>query len=133
MGLGRRWHELARTYAEVNMAFGDISRSPQQCRRQAIFWSITHDHAPVNSARRPQLHFPPSVIDMFIGSLRRARRRMAQALQKICPEGAKPQRGARAHLPGGRSRGNRRLRGGRRSAASRADEVLSYLMYPMSS
>ena len=24
MGLGARWHEIARTYAEVNMAFGDI-------------------------------------------------------------------------------------------------------------
>ena len=24
MGLGERWHEIARTYAEVNMAFGDI-------------------------------------------------------------------------------------------------------------
>jgi pyruvate carboxylase len=24
MGLGLRWHELARTYADVNMAFGDI-------------------------------------------------------------------------------------------------------------
>jgi len=24
MGLGPRWHEIAQTYAEVNMAFGDI-------------------------------------------------------------------------------------------------------------
>ena len=24
MGLGARWHEIANTYAEVNMAFGDI-------------------------------------------------------------------------------------------------------------
>src|ERR1700744_861276 len=24
MGLGARWHEIARTYADVNMAFGDI-------------------------------------------------------------------------------------------------------------
>ena len=24
MGLGERWHDIARTYADVNMAFGDI-------------------------------------------------------------------------------------------------------------
>ena len=41
MGLGARWHEIARTYAEVNLAFGDIVKvTPvQQSRRR-------HGHLP---------------------------------------------------------------------------------------
>ena len=41
MGLGARWHEIARTYAEVNMAFGDIVKvtpSSKVVGDFAIFW-----------------------------------------------------------------------------------------------
>ena len=44
MGLGMRWHEIARTYAEVNMAFGDIVKvtpSSKVVGDMAIFL-VTH-------------------------------------------------------------------------------------------
>ena len=45
MGLGARWHEIARTYAEVNMAFGDIVKvtpSSKVVGDMAIFL-VSHD------------------------------------------------------------------------------------------
>ena len=36
MGLGARWHEIARTYAEVNLAFGDIVKVTLRAK-----WSAT--------------------------------------------------------------------------------------------
>ena len=57
MGLGARWHEIARTYAEVNLAFGDIVKvtpSSKVVGDMAIFLvESQHDDAPVrDSARR---------------------------------------------------------------------------------
>ena len=45
MGLGARWHEIARTYAEVNLAFGDIVKvtpSSKVVGDMAIFL-VNHD------------------------------------------------------------------------------------------
>ena len=45
MGLGARWHEIARTYADVNMAFGDIVKvtpSSKVVGDMAIFL-VSHD------------------------------------------------------------------------------------------
>ena len=45
MGLGARWHEIARTYADVNLAFGDIVKvtpSSKVVGDMAIFL-VNHD------------------------------------------------------------------------------------------
>ena len=74
MGLGARWHEIARTYADVNMAFGDIVKVTPSSKvvgdmalflvnhgmTMAQFASLTPDH---------NLTLPAQVIDMFMGSL----------------------------------------------------------------
>ena len=54
MGLGARWHEIARTYAEVNMAFGDIVKvtpSSKVVGDMAIFL-VNHDMT-VRAVRAP--------------------------------------------------------------------------------
>jgi pyruvate carboxylase len=66
MGLGARWHEIARTYADVNMAFGDIVKvtpSSKVVGDMAIFL-VTHNMtvqdlengwAPIMDSRSPIL------------------------------------------------------------------------------
>jgi pyruvate carboxylase len=74
MGLGGRWREIARMYADVNMAFGDIVKvtpSSKVVGDLALFL-ISHDMS-IDQFRRlgPDHHLtlPNSVVDMFSGSL----------------------------------------------------------------
>ncbi len=136
MGLGARWHELARTYADVNMAFGDIVKvtpSSKVVGDMAIFLA-NHNMTMEQFARLTPDHnltLPTSVIEMFMGSLGEPDGGWPKKLQKIILRGAKPQRGRPgAHLPKvdleetaaalEKKIGRKPLR----------DEVLSYLMYP---
>src|ERR1035437_9482077 len=74
MGLGARWHEIARTYAEVNLAFGDIVKvtpSSKVVGDMAIFL-VSHGMTMRQFERCTPDHnltVPSSVIDMFMGSL----------------------------------------------------------------
>lgn len=132
MGLGARWPEVAKMYADVNAAFGDIVKvTPSSkvvgdlalylmSRGMSIeeFLDLKPDHT---------LTLPNSVIDMFEGSLG-------------LPEGGWPAKAARIILQG------RKARKGKLPAAdleatratlekkigakpSRTD-LMSYLMYP---
>jgi pyruvate carboxylase len=137
MGLGARWHELARTYANVNMAFGDIVKvtpSSKVVGDMAIFL-VNHNMTMAQFARLSPDHnltLPTSVIEMFEGALGE-------------PDGGWPEDVARIILKGDRPRATGRpganlpkvdleetaavveKKIGRRPAR---DEVLSYLMYP---
>jgi pyruvate carboxylase len=72
MGLGARWHEIARTYAEVNMAFGDIVKvtpSSKVVGDMAIFL-VNHNMTMEQFERLTPDHnltLPSSVIEMFMG------------------------------------------------------------------
>lgn len=74
MGLGARWQEIARTYAEVNQAFGDIVKvtpSSKVVGDMAIFL-VGHGLSVADFAALPEDHsftLPNSVVDMFQGSL----------------------------------------------------------------
>jgi pyruvate carboxylase len=136
MGLGARWHELARAYADVNMAFGDIVKvtpSSKVVGDMAIFLinnnmtmqefeQLTPDHS---------LTLPASVIDMFMGSLGEPDGGWPKKLQKIILRGAKPIKGRPgAKLPPvdlEETAAALEKKIGRKPAH---DEVLSYLMYP---
>jgi pyruvate carboxylase len=74
MGLGARWPEVARMYADVNMAFGDIVKvtpSSKVVGDLAIFL-ISHE-MPIGEFKalgpNHELTLPNSVVDMFSGSL----------------------------------------------------------------
>src|SRR5208283_2091873 len=105
MGLGPRWHELARTYANVNMAFGDIVKvtpSSKVVGDMAIFL-VNHNMTMEQFCRLTPDHtltLPSSVIDMFMGSLGEPDGGWPKKLQEIILRGAKPNRGRPgAHLP----------------------------------
>src|SRR6185369_3730552 len=74
MGLGARWHEIARTYSEVNLAFGDIVKvtpSSKVVGDMAIFL-VSHGLTVQQFERLgPDHHLsiPNSVVEMFSGAL----------------------------------------------------------------
>ncbi|WP_338686207.1 pyruvate carboxylase [Haloferula helveola] len=73
MGLGHRWREIARTYAEVNQLFGDIVKvtpSSKVVGDMAMFL-ITRGIKPadVTKLKPGSIDWPESVIDMLAGGL----------------------------------------------------------------
>jgi pyruvate carboxylase len=136
MGLGMRWHELARAYADVNMAFGDIVKvtpSSKVVGDMAIFL-VNHNMA-MNQFEQltpdHSLTLPASVIDMFMGSLGEPEGGWPKKLQKVILRGAAPQKGrpganlAPVNLDETAVALEKKI--GRKPVH---DEVLSYLMYP---
>jgi pyruvate carboxylase len=136
MGLGTRWHAIARAYADVNMAFGDIVKvtpSSKVVGDMAIFL-VNHEMTMEQFSRLTPDHnltLPASVIDMFMGALGEPEGGWPKPLQKIVLRGAKPQKGRPgAHLPKidlEETAAAVEKKIGRRPDR---DEVLSYLMYP---
>ena len=98
MGLGAKWHQIAQTYADVNMAFGDIVKvtpSSKVVGDMALFL-VGHDmtvadleHLPVDH----HLQLPNSVVEMFSGSLGEPEGGWPPHIQKIILRGAAPKKG----------------------------------------
>jgi pyruvate carboxylase len=136
MGLGPRWHEIARAYAEVNMAFGDIVKvtpSSKVVGDMAIFL-VNHDMTMAQFCQLTPEHnltLPASVIDMFMGSLGEPDGGWPEHLQTIILRGATPERGRPgARLPQVKlEEASEELEKKISRQASR-EEVLSYLLYP---
>jgi pyruvate carboxylase len=136
MGLGDRWPAIARTYADVNQAFGDIVKvtpSSKVVGDMAIFL-VTHGTTMAEfEALGPKhtLTLPNSVVEMFAGSLGQPDGGWPKTLQKQILRGQKPLRGRPgASLPPvdfEKTEGQILRLIGR--APSR-DEVMSYVMYP---
>ena len=136
-GLGARWHEIARTYAEVNMAFGDIVKvtpSSKVVGDMAIFL-VNHNMTMEQFERLGPDHnlTLPALGDRDVhGRAGRARRRLAEAAaESIILRGAKPQRGRPgAHLPPVNLEETAATMEKKIGHDPARDEVLSYLMYP---
>jgi pyruvate carboxylase len=98
MGLGARWHEIARTYAAVNFAFGDIVKvtpSSKVVGDLAIFL-VTHNMTVQDLERLGPDHgltLPNSVIEMFSGSLGEPEGGWPERIQRVILGGAKPKPG----------------------------------------
>ena len=73
MGVGHRWQEIARTYAEVNQLFGDIVKvtpSSKVVGDMALFlFSKGIKPADIVNLEPGSIAFPESVIDMMLGGL----------------------------------------------------------------
>jgi pyruvate carboxylase len=95
MGLGERWHEIARTYADVNRAFGDLVKvtpSSKVVGDMAIFL-VTHGLTMAEfEALGPghTLTLPNSVVEMFAGSLGQPEGGWPRRLQQMILRGQKP-------------------------------------------
>ena len=151
MGVGHRWPEIARTYAEVNQLFGDIVKvtpSSKVVGDMALFlFSRGIKPADVVNLEPGAMPFPESVIDMLSGGLgwpeggwpekvsravlgptRHAEARARyEAAQKITVESRTADKGNQAAWPLGETRAQvtEKLR-----HEPTDDELYSYLMYP---
>ncbi len=136
MGLGARWHELARAYAAVNRGFGDIVKvtpSSKVVGDMAIFL-VNHNMTMEQfELLTPEHNFtlPSSVIEMFMGALGEPEGGWPKKLQAIILRGAKPHKGRPgAHLPKVDLQETAAAVEKKIGRLPARDEVLSYLMYP---
>jgi pyruvate carboxylase len=135
MGLGARWPEIARTYADVNMAFGDIVKvtpSSKVVGDLAIFL-VTHDMTVADLENLPPDHnltLPNSVVDMFMGSLGEPEGGWPEKLQQIVLRGKQPIKGRPGEsLPPADLDSAAGIVNEQTGSTSRTD-LMSYLMYP---
>jgi pyruvate carboxylase len=135
MGLGARWPEVARMYADVNMAFGDIIKVTPSSKvvGDLALYLVTHEMTTKELENLPvdhQLTLPNSVADMFMGSLGQPEGGWPPKLQQIILRGQKPredrpgERLAPADLEAAAAKVTEAT-----GSASRTD-LMSYLMYP---
>jgi pyruvate carboxylase len=134
MGLGERWPEIARTYADVNRAFGDIVKvtpSSKVVGDMALFLVSRGLTMQEFEARAQNLNIPNSVVEMFSGALGQPDGGWPKKLQRIILRGAKPIRGRPgAHLKPVDFAETAELLEKTIGHRPVHDEVLSYLMYP---
>ncbi len=93
LGLEERWHEVARTYADVNLMFGDIVKvtpSSKVVGDMALSMvSAGHTRADVEDPDKP-ISFPDSVVSFFHGDLGQPPNGFPAALQAKVLGGEKP-------------------------------------------
>jgi pyruvate carboxylase len=135
MGLGDRWPEVARMYADVNFAFGDIVKvtpSSKVVGDLALFL-LSHGISIEEFKNLPPDHhvtLPNSVIDMFRGSLGQPEGGWPPKIQEIVLRGQKPEEGRPgARLPATDLDQAAKTIENRFETTSRTD-LMSYLMYP---
>lgn len=97
MGLGHRWPEIARTYAEVNELFGDIVKVTPSSKvvGDMTMFLITRGIKPADvlNLEPGSTPFPESVIDMLAGGLGKPMGGWPKKLQHIVLGKRKPLRG----------------------------------------
>jgi pyruvate carboxylase len=136
MGLGDRWDEIKRAYAEVNLAFGDIVKvtpSSKVVGDMALFL-VSHGMTMREFERLGadhHLQIPNSVVEMFSGALGEPEGGWPKKLQRIILRNGKPQRGR----PGARLKPadfeeTAALLEKKLGHRPSRDQVLSYLLYP---
>ena len=136
MGLGHKWTEIARAYAEVNMAFGDIVKvtpSSKVVGDMAIFL-VGHGTSIHELERLGANHtftLPNSVVEMFSGALGEPDGGWPPKMVEAVLRGQKPKTGRPGeHLaPVNMEETAAMLKEKIGNEASRTD-LMSYLMYP---
>ena len=136
MGLGERWPEVSRAYAEVNMAFGDLIKvtpSSKAVGDMALFL-VSHGmsvKSVENLGPNHNLNIPNSVIEMFQGALGEPLGGWPKKITEVILRGGKPKRGRpSAHLPPvdlEEVRAEMEKKIHRKPSHS---DLMSYLMYP---
>ncbi len=135
MGLGDRWPEVARMYADVNFAFGDIVKvtpSSKVVGDLALFL-LSHGVSIEEFKNLPadhKLSLPNSVIDMFQGSLGQPEGGWPPRIAEIILHGKAPETGRPGEklAPADLDEAAERI-AGQFDTTSRTD-LMSYLMYP---
>jgi pyruvate carboxylase len=126
MGLGGRWPEVARMYADVNFAFGDIVKVTPSSKvvGDLALYLLSHGMTVAELENLPpdhQLTLPNSVVDMFMGSLGQPEGGWPAKLQAVILRGQTPKTGRPGEtLPPADLN----------KAGYTKTDLLSYLMYP---
>ncbi len=136
MGLGAKWPEIARAYADVNRAFGDIVKvtpSSKVVGDMALFL-VSHDISIAELERLGPDHnltLPNSVVEMFSGALGEPEGGWPEHLQTVILRGGKSKPGRPGeHLPPvdfEQALATAEKKSGTKLTHS---DLMSYLMYP---
>jgi pyruvate carboxylase len=136
MGLGHRWREVEKTYAEVNRLFGDIVKvtpSSKVVGDMALFL-LANELRPADLLDLDEHHdlaLPNSVVEMFSGALGVPPGGWPKKLQRIILRGAAPLKGrpgaslAPVHFEDEQAQLEKKV-----NHPVRRDALLSYLLYP---
>src|ERR1700758_693578 len=136
MGLGHRWREVEKMYADVNQLFGDIVKvtpSSKVVGDMALFLMAKEMTAEdlLQLDEHHDLSLPNSVVEMFSGVLGVPPGGWPKKLQKIILRGAAPLRGLPSdNLPAANLDHEQQALEKKVGHAMRRDDLLSYLLYP---
>ena len=135
MGLGGRWPEVARTYADVNFAFGDIVKVTPSSKvvGDLALYLLSHGMTVKDLEALPpdhQLTLPNSVADMFMGSLGQPEGGWPLKLQSIVLRGKQPSSGRPGENlpPVDFAQAANKVK--EQTGSDSRTDLLSYLMYP---
>jgi pyruvate carboxylase len=136
MGLGHRWSEVERTYAEVNQLFGDIVKVTPSSKvvGDMTLFLMANEMKPGDLLALDEHHdisLPNSVVEMFSGALGAPPGGWPKKLQRIILRGQPPLKGrpsaALAPVNWDAERAGLEKKVGH---PVRRDGMLSYLLYP---
>jgi pyruvate carboxylase len=136
MGLGHRWREVEKTYAEVNRLFGDIVKVTPSSKvvGDMTLFLLANEMKPDDLLQLDEHHdisLPNSVVEMFSGALGVPPGGWPKKLQRIILRGQAPLKGrpsaSLAPIAWDQERVELEKKIGH---AVRRDAMLSYLLYP---
>src|SRR5258706_111862 len=137
MGLGNRWPEIARTYAEVNQLFGDIVKVTPSSKvvGDMTMFLITRGIKPIDvlNLEPGATPFPESVIDMLSGGLGQPLGGWPKKVQQVVLGDRKPLKGRPGESLPALNFKKAKADLGTATKLKREitdDELYSYLMYP---
>ena len=136
MGLGHRWREAEKMYAQVNQLFGDIVKVTPSSKvvGDMTLFLMAKEMQPVDILKLGENHdvsFPNSVVEMFSGVLGVPPDGWPKKLQKIILRGQAPLRGRPgANLEAAKLEEEQKILEKRLGHAVRRDDLLSSLLYP---
>jgi pyruvate carboxylase len=136
MGLGHRWREVEKMYAEVNQLFGDIVKVTPSSKvvGDMTLFLMANELQPADVLKLDEKHdlsLPNSVVEMFAGVLGVPPGGWPRKLQKIILRGGTPLKGRpgasleAVDLAEASATLQKKL-----GHAVRPDDLLSYLLYP---
>ena len=135
MGLGHRWSEVAKTYAEVNKLFGDIVKVTPSSKviGDMTMFLVTRGIRPpdVLNLQPGSMPFPESVIDMLKGGLGHPMGGWPRKLQRIVLGDEKALRGRPgSEIPPLNHKKIKQELAGRLKREVTEDDIYNHVMYP---
>ncbi|MBS1841838.1 MAG: pyruvate carboxylase, partial [Acidobacteria bacterium] len=136
LGLGQRWREVEKTFAEVNQLFGDIVKVTPSSKvvGDMTLFLMAKEMKPADVLKLDEHHdvsFPNSVVEMMSGVLGVPPGGWPKKLQKIILRGESPLKGRpSANLPPADFTAEKEALEKRTGHAISKEDLLSYLLYP---